>query len=185
MIACKTQHYCLTIMNMKTTPPSKTSHTSLIFLLVLKIILGVIAVFLIGCGIWLLVPNQASASFFEDIVKTGQDINNQTFLAFTCFSMAIIVTGYFFVVSLLRKIVKTVLEGEPFSEDNIARLRRIWIIIAATEIMRMVISLLANGGEVALIEIRLGAWFLVFVIATLSEAFRHGVELRRDQEFTI
>lgn len=169
------------------TIPSKAraSQAPLIILLILMFILGAITVFFIGCGVVLLIPNQAGASFFEDIVKSGQEITNQRFLAFTCFSVAIIVTGYFFVVSLLRKIVKTVLEGEPFSEDNISRLRRIWIIIAATEIMRMIISLMTHGGEIMLIEIRLGAWFLVFVIATLAEVFRHGVELRRDQEFTI
>jgi len=37
----------------------------------------------------------------------------------------------------------------------------------------------------ATIDIRLGTWFLVFVLAALAEVFRHGAVLRRDQEFTI
>jgi len=40
----------------------------------------------------------------------------------------------------------------------------------------------ASSGE---IDIRIGSWFLVFVIAALSEVFRHGALLRRDQEFTV
>ena len=35
------------------------------------------------------------------------------------------------------------------------------------------------------IDIRLGTWFLVFVIAALAEVFRHGAVLRRDQELTV
>jgi len=37
----------------------------------------------------------------------------------------------------------------------------------------------------ATIDIRLGTWFLVFVIAALAEVFRHGAVLRRDQELTV
>ena len=34
-------------------------------------------------------------------------------------------------------------------------------------------------------DIRIGTWFLVLVIAALSEAFRQGAEMRAEQELTI
>ena len=40
-------------------------------------------------------------------------------------------------------------------------------------------------GENMLIEVQASTIFLVFVIAALSEVFRHGAELRRDAKLTI
>ena len=41
----------------------------------------------------------------------------------------------------------------------------------------------AESGKI--LGIRLGTWFLIFVIAAISEAFRHGAALRAEQELTI
>jgi hypothetical protein len=35
------------------------------------------------------------------------------------------------------------------------------------------------------IDIRIGTWFFIFIIAAISEAFRHGAALRAEQELTI
>ena len=88
------------------------------------------------------------------------------------------------VLNILRKIVGTLLAGNPFVSDNISRLRTMWIIIALSEIMRIILVNASSAGEM-IIDLRAGTIFLVFVIAALSEVFRHGAELRRDAELTI
>jgi len=106
---------------------------------------------------------------------------------------AIIATAYFWVVKILHKVVKTLLAGDPFIPDNISRLRLMWILLAATELFRMVMhtatsvqDLVESVGEASsMIDIRFGTWFLVFIIAALAEVFRHGAELRRDAELTV
>ena len=91
-------------------------------------------------------------------------------------------------VRILSKIVKTLLAGDPFVPENISRLRSIWIIIALAEVLRTIIrvaaGLMGDNTEFTL-DISAGTWFLVFVIAALSEVFRHGAELRRDAELTV
>ena len=74
--------------------------------------------------------------------------------------------------------------GDPFVAANISRLRTIWIVIVISEIIRIIIINLSKADEM-LIDIQAGTIFLVFVIAALSEVFRHGTELRRDAELTI
>jgi len=104
--------------------------------------------------------------------------------AVSFFGAAVIGAIWFFVLRILRKVVKTLLDGDPFVPENISRLRMIWIVIALAEILRIIIANLATHGEVTL-ELRPGTWFVVFVIAALAEVFRHGAELRRDAELTI
>ena len=104
--------------------------------------------------------------------------------ALTCFGSAFIGAMWFFVLTILRKIVKTLLDGDPFVTENISRLRLMWIVIALSEILRIVVMNLSISGEVTL-DLRPGTWFVVFVIAALAEVFRHGAELRRDAELTI
>ncbi|MGB0906240.1 MAG: DUF2975 domain-containing protein [Maricaulaceae bacterium] len=156
-----------------------------IFLWILSLILGLVAIFLLGAGIIFTVPNGLRESLFSDIAGQGSLPNSENLLAIACFGGATITAAYFYVVRLLNKIVATLLVGEPFAEGNISRLRKIWMFIAATEILRMIISVITSGGEGINLDIRFGAWFLVFVIATLSEVFRHGAELKRDQELTV
>jgi len=35
------------------------------------------------------------------------------------------------------------------------------------------------------LDIRVGTWFFIFIIAAISEAFRYGAALRAEQELTI
>jgi len=39
--------------------------------------------------------------------------------------------------------------------------------------------------DVTRLDIRIGTWFLIFIVAAISEAFRHGAALRAEQELTI
>jgi len=158
-------------------------------LLMIGICLLAICCFILAAfGLFILIPSGLQDQFFAEIDHSNLPSTSATGLAIACFGGAIVAGAWLFVLKILRKVVQTVIDGDPFVPENISRLRRIWVIIAAAEIFRMVIhgmsSLQGNGGS-ADIDIRIGTWFLVFVIATLSEAFRYGAEMRREQELTI
>lgn len=122
------------------------------------------------------------------LAKAAVDIN-PTALMGRCLAGAVVATGWFFVLKLLRGVVKAVVHGDPFQAENIARLRNIWLIFSVTEIFRMIAVFFK--GSVGYIEgglqldIRLGTWFFIFVIVVISEAFRQGAALRAEQELTI
>ena len=103
---------------------------------------------------------------------------------------SLIAAAYLYVALVIKKIVRTTLEGNPFVEENISRLRLTWMIIAGVEILKAVASSfmksssLADGASIE-IDLNITAWFLVFVIAIMAEVFRIGLELRRDQELTV
>ncbi len=105
---------------------------------------------------------------------------------------SLIAAAYLYVAFVVKKIVRTTLDGNPFVEANISRLRTTWVVIALVEIIRMVAmgfidksSQTGTGLEGFTLKTSLTAWFLVFVIATMAEVFRIGLELRRDQELTV
>jgi len=110
-------------------------------------------------------------------------------LMWRCLTGLVVAVGWFFVLKLLRGVVKAVIHGDPFLPENIARLRKIWIIFAATEVFRMIAIFFMGGTDGtetgSLLGVRLGTWFLIFIIAAISEAFRHGAALRAEQELTI
>ncbi len=156
-------------------------------LLLAMVVLAVICVLLFFVGILMLFPNGIRESIFAELQdKNLPNLKDQgRFIAMTCFAFAIISGAYTSVLVILRKIVNTLMQGDPFVPENISRLRIMWIILAATEVFRMAIELMGADGDASLINIRLGTWFMVFVIAALSEVFRHGAELRRDRELTV
>ena len=116
-------------------------------------------------------------------------------LSLNCLISAVIGAAWYCVLGLLIRVVRTIQQGDPFVDANIGRMRAMWILIASAEIFRMIVIFIlgVSGGGISgsgegrfdLIDVRIGTWFLVFVIAVLSEAFRKGAELRRDQELTI
>jgi hypothetical protein len=114
-------------------------------------------------------------------------------LAFACTTGAITAAAWLAVLSILIRVIRTVQLGDPFVETNITRLRMMWMLIAATEVFRIIVHSVADISVGALgvapaetgMDIRIGTWFLVLVIAALSEAFRQGAEMRADQELTI
>ena len=131
----------------------------------------------------LMSDNSISADLLTKLEESGKNIKTH-FSSMVLLGGAIICGIWFFVLNVLRKVVKTLLEGDPFVPENISRLRLIWIVIALAEVLRIVIMNLSTVGEVTL-DLRPGTWFVVFVVAALAEVFRHGAELRRDAELTI
>lgn len=171
--------------------PAQNTKIARLFSTILKIasvILGFIVIsMLILAGI-MFIPGFGEGFLQDYIVEGGFDVKSTMGLGLAYLGTAIIAAAYFFVVRILSKIVKTLLAGDPFVPENISRLRSIWIIIAAAEILRIIVRIFAlptgDSGDITL-TISPGTWFLVFVIAALAEVFRHGAELRRDAELTV
>ncbi len=166
----------------------------------LNVLLGVAMLILIMVclgmlifGLCMFFDNGLKDMFFAELELTGNTPSAPK-LGLVFIAAAMMTAGYIFVVHMLRKIVGTLIAGDPFVPANISRLRSVWIVIAICELFRMtfrsVLSIEINSLNVAesvtsSIDIRLGTWFLVFVIAALAEVFRHGAVLRRDQELTV
>ena len=154
-----------------------------VLLVIAMVFIAIAIIFFLTAGLALSFDN----SFKADIVSKLAETNNSGLsknASIACFGGAIVASLWFYVLSILRKIVGTLLSGDPFIPENISRLRRIWIFIALSEIIRIIFVNISSAGEM-IIDIRAGTLFLVFVIAALSEVFRHGAELRRDAELTI
>lgn len=120
---------------------------------------------------------------------SAASISRQT-LVLSAFSGAIIAAAFALIAILLKRLLATLMAGDPFVPENINRLRKIWIILALTEAFRMVastmITVMEPSDAMTLdLDIRFTSWFLVFVIATVAEVFRHGTALRQEQQLTI
>ena len=141
-------------------------------------------VLLLGFAVVLLINNPMSADIMREFAENETLIApTSRSVAISCLGGAVISATFILVLNLLRKIVGTLLRGDPFVSENISRARYIWIAVALAEILRIIIvSIASENGD---IDIRAGTWFVVFVIAAFAEAFRHGAELRRDQELTV
>ena len=121
--------------------------------------------------------------------RTNAGASRQT-LVLSAFSGAIISGAFFFIARLLKKLLATLLAGDPFVPENINRLRKLWIILALTEAFRMIsiptIAIMDPSDTMNFVlDTRFTSWFLVFVIATVAEVFRHGAALRQEQKLTI
>lgn len=124
--------------------------------------------------------------FAESVIEAIEDKNGNApslpaINASYAFGGSIIAAAYLYVAFVVKKIVKTTINGDPFVSENISRLRTTWVVIAFVEIARTIFTALLGHD----ININLTAWFLVFIVAIMAEVFRIGLELKRDQEFTV
>ncbi len=166
-----------------------------IFLTCLMVFMAIIGIIALLLGLGLMVSGEFYDWVFQnlevdDLSKAaGSGISRQT-LMLSAFTSAIIAAAFFFIARLLKNLLKTLLDGDPFVPENIDRLRKIWIILALTEAFRMVarpmIAVMDPSDTMNFdLDIRFTSWFLVFVIATVAEVFRYGAALRQEQKLTI
>lgn len=124
------------------------------------------------------------SGFRESLLAEANTPIDPVNLMARCLAGAVVAVGWFFALKLLRGVVRAVIHGDPFMAENIARLRNIWIIFAVTELFRMIAFFVMGGnGQVeggSVLDIKFMIWFFIFVIAVISEAFRHGAALRAD-----
>ncbi len=101
------------------------------------------------------------------------------------------------VISRLRLIFHTLINGDPFVPENAVHLRVVWVTLAVWEVLRMVFSsgtflaLSASGqdphaaGLRGELNINAGLWLAVAVLIVLAEVFREGARLRAEHKLTI
>ena len=158
-----------------------------VILIIGQAVLGIGCVILLLMALIMVIPSGFRTELIQDLPES---VRVSTF-AVQCLAAAISAVAWFVVLRLLRRVVAAVIHGDPFLPENVSRLRTIWIIIAATEVFRMVATFLMGGTsdcvdvDVSRLDVRVGTWFFIFIIAAISEAFRHGAALRADQELTI
>lgn len=160
-----------------------------IILLIVMTIVASLFILIAIVTLLLLLPSGMRESLFEALsveVAASSPVN----VAIASLGLTIMLGLYFFALYKLRKIIKTLMTGDPFVPENISRLRLIWIALALAEICRMIFAGLSNVSvtdisAVQSIATRGPIWLLVFFIAALAEVFRHGTELRRDKELTV
>ena len=112
---------------------------------------------------------------------------------------AIGLAALIFIIDRLRKIFRTLTDGDPFVPENVNNLRMIAFGIGFYQILTYasfgVISLIftllgrpvEGGSRVVLgqVELNLGVWFAVLALLVLAEVFREGTRLREEQKLTI
>ena len=158
-----------------------------VILIIGQWILAIGFVCLLVMATLMLIPGDFRTGLIADFPE-GLDAST---LVGRCLASAVVAMGWFFVLRLLRRVVRAVIHGDPFLPENVSRLRTIWIVIAATEVFRLVaMFIMSNSGagsdvDGSRLDIRIGTWFFIFIIAAISEAFRHGAALRAEQELTI
>ena len=157
-----------------------------VILIIGQVVLAIGCVLLLITALIMLVPS-LRVHLIADLPDT---VRASTF-AGQCLAAAISAVAWIVVLHLLRRVVTAVIHGDPFLPANVSRLRIIWMLIAATEVFRIIVTLMIGGsndctdGDGILLYVRIGPWFFIFIIAAISEAFRHGAALRADQELTI
>jgi hypothetical protein len=112
---------------------------------------------------------------------------------------AIGLAALIFIIDRLRRIFRTLTDGDPFVPENAHNLRMIAFGIGFFQILTYAsfgaVSLIftlsgrpVEGGSrvvVGQIDFNLGVWFAVLALLVLSEVFREGARLREEQKYTI
>ena len=96
--------------------------------------------------------------------------------------------GLLVIVARLRQIFATLMAGDPFHPDNVARLRVIGLMLAGLEVVRYLVWMTSAWlipARTHVEHMNLTAWFSVLVVFVLAEVFREGARLRREAELTI
>jgi hypothetical protein len=96
------------------------------------------------------------------------------------------------VLNRIRKIVETLVMGDPFRPENVGRLRWIGagliVLEIATDGLRWRLAHLPQSPPTPHATeswFNPTAWFAVLVVFVLAEVFREGARLRQDAELTI
>jgi len=136
-----------------------------------------------------------AASFGVSVPQVNAEALSTPLAFMAAAIMIITIAAALIVVGRLRRIFKTVAEGDPFIEDNAQRLRVIWITLAAWELTRYALGGLAavlayvsdapRWENAFRLDSALILWFAVLVIMVLAEVFREGARLRAEQKLTI
>lgn len=100
----------------------------------------------------------------------------------------IVIPAIIYVCVLLRRILATLADGDPFVPENANRLSRVAATIAVTQLLRIAVALVVGFSfDKAKIGFNLDLipWASVAALFILSQVFREGTRLRDEEKMTI
>jgi len=106
-------------------------------------------------------------------------------------SLFVIMPGIIYICLQLRRILKTLAEGDPFVPENAPRLQKIAIAIALMELARygaifLLMAFVSFGeGEGPRFSVSLVAWVSAAAMLVFSQVFREGSRLREEEKMTV
>jgi hypothetical protein len=93
------------------------------------------------------------------------------------------------VFAQLRRVLATLIQGDPFHPSNVARLRTMGLALVGLEmvgyLVRLVVRWLVRVEEPWPVSLNATGWFAILVVFVLAEVFREGARLRAEAELTI
>ena len=103
-------------------------------------------------------------------------------------SLFAIFIGFILMAGQLKKILKTLIDGDPFVPETASRMTRLALIVAGMEIFRHALGFAAQIFDVktsADFSVNLAAWVAVITLMVLSQVFAEGTRLREEEKMTI
>ncbi len=97
-------------------------------------------------------------------------------------------SGFILMAGQLKKILQTLVEGDPFVPENARRLLRLSLIVAGMEICSIFIGIAAklfHVGSTVDFSVNLAAWLAAITLWVLSQVFAEGTRLREEEKMTI
>ena len=118
-----------------------------------------------------------------------------SYIFFSYFGKLLIALGLTYTFYLLRAVLNDILQDDPFSPENITRIRRIGAMVLAIGFIRPLIEYIAANEILRGLQIDpilstpapFKAEFILsgLLILLLAQVWSYGLELKRDQELTI
>ena len=149
---------------------------------------GVIGIPLLGIGLYASLSNGTATLAGIEALADGVTPGNFVIaLGLLC----VIVPGLIFICLQMRRILLTLVEGDPFVPENAGRLTRIGIAIAVMELIRVATLLVVRtmpglvGYAPPKLSTQLILWISVAALFILSQVFREGTRLRDEEKMTI
>ncbi len=177
--------------------PSAKPRTSIVFLRRLITVLSWVTWVLLVIFFGMFVVSVLALAGLEPLQSQLFDDIDPVFTMASLLTMTVSAAAFLVILKQLRLICLTLAQGDPFVPENANRLRTIWIVVAAAEILRLISGFLlswistkgsqiGDGETVTMtLDLRIYVWFLVLAIIILAEVFREGTRLRREQKLTI
>ncbi len=126
----------------------------------------------------------------DDQVETTKLLGKAPQVVGLLILLAVYFAALIVIINRLRKVFETLIRGDPFLAENVARLRIIGLGLIAVEGLGYLVRLAAHLTATTMsrdfsFSINLTAWFAILVVFVLAEVFREGARLRDEAELTI
>ena len=158
----------------------------------LQALLGLVAIcLLVAVPVVLLSQKHVAEAMVADTsAGTGTVIGA---IALTLLLGAVIMGSAFIFLRLLRQIINSVGEGDPFILENSERLRKMGWVVVLIEVLKFPVSALGNFLTAQLepdtftldVNFSLTGMLIALVLFILARVFRHGAAMRADLEGTV